>query len=73
MDTALAKDEIHRLPPVLTVVQAAGLLGIGRSNAYQAIKTENWPTRVLRIGRCIRIPTADVLRLLGIEADGDNA
>jgi hypothetical protein len=26
---------------------------------------------VVRVGRCIRIPTAEVLRLLGIEASGD--
>jgi hypothetical protein len=56
MNTTPAADEIRRLPPVLTVVQAAGLLGIGRSNAYHAVKTDSWPTRVVRVGRCIRIP-----------------
>jgi hypothetical protein len=33
MNATLAADEIRRLPPVLTVVQAAALLGIGRSSA----------------------------------------
>jgi excisionase family DNA binding protein len=61
-----AEDEIRRLPPALTVEQAARLLRIGRSKAYEAVKTGEWPTRVLRVGRCIRIPTADVLRLLGL-------
>ncbi|GAB3435446.1 helix-turn-helix domain-containing protein [Flindersiella endophytica] len=60
------EDEIRRLPPALTVEQAARLLLIGRSKAYQAVKTGEWPTRVLRVGRCIRIPTAEVLRLLGL-------
>jgi predicted DNA-binding transcriptional regulator AlpA len=73
MNVTLAADEIRRLPPVLTVVQAAGLLGIGRSNAYHAVKTDTWPTRVVRVGRCIRIPTAEVLRLLGIETSGDES
>jgi CHAT domain len=41
MNTTLAADEIHRLPPVLTVVQAAALLGIGRSNAYHAVVAED--------------------------------
>jgi excisionase family DNA binding protein len=65
----LAADEIRRLPAALTVVQAASLLGIGRSSAYQAVKSGVWPTRVLRIGRTIRIPSADVLALLGIGTD----
>ena len=41
--------------------------GIGRSSAYQAVRTGEWPTRVVRVGRCIRIPTAEVLRLLGLD------
>lgn len=66
MDVA-SRQDISCLPRVLTVVQAAALLGVGRSSAYQAVKTGEWPTRVLRVGRCIRIPTAEVLRLLGID------
>lgn len=73
MNATLTGDEIRRLPPAITVVQAATLLGIGRSNAYHAVKTQTWPTRVVRIGRCIRIPTAEVLRLLGIETNGDES
>jgi excisionase family DNA binding protein len=65
----LTADEIRLLPPALTVEQAAGLLRIGRSKAYQAVKSGEWPTRVVRVGRCIRIPTADVLRLLGLPSD----
>lgn len=33
------EDEIRRLPPALTVEQAAGLLRIGRSKAYDAVRT----------------------------------
>jgi predicted DNA-binding transcriptional regulator AlpA len=73
MFAVLTTDEIRHLPPVLTVVQAAALLGIGRSNAYHAVKTQTWPTRVVHIGRCIRIPTAEVLRLLGIETSGEDS
>lgn len=69
MGTAFAADEIRRLPAALTVIQAADLLGIGRSSAYQAVKAGTWPTRVLRIGRTIRIPSAEVLALLGIDTD----
>ena len=69
MNAIVAADEIRRLPAALTVVQAARLLGIGRSSAYQAVKSGTWPTRVLRIGRTIRIPSAEVLALLGIGTD----
>jgi hypothetical protein len=49
MNATLAADEIRRLPAALTVVQAARLLGIGRSSAYQAVQAGTWPTRVLRM------------------------
>jgi excisionase family DNA binding protein len=63
------EDELRLLPPALTVEQAARLLRIGRSKAYQAVQSGEWPTRVLRVGRCIRIPTAEVLRLLGLPSE----
>jgi excisionase family DNA binding protein len=69
MNGTLAADEIRRLPAALTVIQAARLLGIGRSSDYQAVKAGTWPTRVLRVGRTIRIPCAEVLALLGIDTD----
>ena len=70
MSTALNADEIRRLPPALTVIQAARLLRIGRSSAYQAVKAGTWPTRIVRVGRSIRIPAAEVLALLGIDTSG---
>jgi excisionase family DNA binding protein len=61
--------EVCQLPPVLTVEQAARLLRIGRSKAYDAVRTGDWPTRIVRVGRCIRTPTAEVLRLLGLPSE----
>jgi conjugative relaxase-like TrwC/TraI family protein len=57
----------EKLPPVLDLPTAAGLLGIGRTAAYQLVKTDQWPTTVIRVGRLIRIPTAPLLALLGID------
>lgn len=54
------------LPAVVDVMTAASMLGIGRTSAYQLIRTGGWPTPVLRLGRVIKIPTADLLELLGI-------
>jgi excisionase family DNA binding protein len=66
MSTTMALAEAGHLPAVLSVGTAAEILGIGRSKAYEAVATGTWPTRVIRIGRCIRIPTADVLALVGL-------
>jgi predicted DNA-binding transcriptional regulator AlpA len=39
MITSITSTELSQLPAVLTVPQAAAVLGIGRSHAYQAVKT----------------------------------
>ncbi|MGH8963383.1 MAG: helix-turn-helix domain-containing protein [Jatrophihabitantaceae bacterium] len=52
------------LPPMLTVPQAARVLGIGRTLAYELVRTHAWPTPVIRAGRLIKIPTAPLLELL---------
>lgn len=52
------------LPPMLTVPQAVRVLGIGRTLAYELVRTDAWPTPVIRAGRLIKIPTAPLLELL---------
>jgi hypothetical protein len=55
---------LDRLPPSVDLMTAAGLLGIGRTCAYGLIRRDEWPTPVIRVGRCIRIPTAPLIELL---------
>jgi predicted DNA-binding transcriptional regulator AlpA len=58
---------LHRaqeLPAMVDVVTAAAVLGIGRTAAYELIRTDAWPTPVLRLGKLIRIPTASLLALI---------
>lgn len=52
------------LPPMLTVPQAAQVLGIGRTLAYELVRTDAWPTPIIRAGKLIKIPTAPLLELL---------
>ncbi len=52
------------LPPMLTVPQAARVLGIGRTLAYELVRTDAWPTPIVRAGKLIKIPTAPLLELL---------
>ena len=47
----------------LTVEEAAALLGIGRTSAYQAVASGQLP--VIRIGRRLLVPRAALERLLG--------
>jgi hypothetical protein len=58
------------LPPVVDVVTAAAILGIGRTAAYELIRTGAWPTPVLRLGKLIRIPTGPLLELIRLPRTG---
>lgn len=62
------------LPPFLRVEQAQELTQLGRSQLYEL--TRRWRETngaegipVVRFGRCLRIPTAALLRLALIESD----
>lgn len=61
------RDDLLALPAVVDLTTAARVLGIGRTCAYELVRTGTWPTPVLRIGRLIRIPTAPLLDLIGVE------
>jgi len=52
------------IPPVLDVPQAARLLGIGRTLAYELVRTNQWPTPVIRMGRLIKIPSGPLIELM---------
>lgn len=64
-DLTLARLVVDGLPPTITVVQAAALLGIGRNAAYRAAATGQLP--VVRLGGRILVLTAPLRRLLGVE------
>ena len=69
---------IEDLPPFLRIEQAQQLTQLGRSQLYE--QTKRWRVTggkegipVVRFGRCLRIPTAALLRLAGIEPSSDDA
>jgi excisionase family DNA binding protein len=66
---AVHEDEVHQLPAVVDLVTAAGVLGIGRTTAYEMVRTGRWPTPVLRLGNRIRVPTAALRTLLSLSTD----
>lgn len=63
------REELAGLPALLDVPQAARVLGIGRSLAYDLVRRGEWPTAVLRVGRLIKIPSGPLLRLVELGDD----
>lgn len=66
MTTTTSVLDLTKLPPTLDLVDAARLLGIGRTLAYEMVRDETWPSPIIRAGRKIRVPSAPLLALLGL-------
>ena len=69
---------VEDLPPFLRIEQAQELTQLGCSQLYE--QTKRWRATggkegipVVRFGRCLRIPTAALLRLAEIEPKQDDA
>ena len=68
--SGLSRAALLALPPTVPLYpDAADILGVGRSTAYEMVRTGEWPTRVLRLGRLIKVPTAELLRYVGVTDD----
>lgn len=50
------------LPPILTVMEMASVLRIGRNAAYQLVKNGN--IQSIRVGRSIRIPRKALMQFV---------
>jgi excisionase family DNA binding protein len=57
--------ELADLPDVLTVSEAAGVLRIGRSAAYDAARRGDLPG-VIRVGRTLRVSRYRLEQMLGL-------
>ena len=62
--------DLHSLPAVLDIMAAARILGIGRTKAYELAQDGQFPCRLLRIGTSYRVPTLELLRVLGAAPTG---
>jgi hypothetical protein len=63
---ALTFQQLHNLPAVIDLTTAARALGIGRTKAYRLVRNGQFPVRVIRVGANYHVPTADLLKVLGI-------
>jgi excisionase family DNA binding protein len=57
------ENQLEELPQVLSVEQAATILGISRGLAYEAARRGELPT--IKLGRRVLVPRAKLLALLG--------
>ena len=57
-------EQVHALGLHTDVATAADILGIGRTTAYELIRRDEFPVRVLRVGSRIRVPVHPLLTLL---------
>ncbi|MBZ9638428.1 helix-turn-helix domain-containing protein [Streptomyces sp. PSKA30] len=64
---AMGLEELLALPATVNVTTAARTLGISRDKAYALIRSESFPVRTLMLGSTIRVPTAELWKLLGVE------
>jgi predicted DNA-binding transcriptional regulator AlpA len=59
--------QILELPSVVDLLTAGRALGLGRTTSYSLAREGAFPCRVIRAGTAYRVPTVELLRLLGME------
>lgn len=59
--------QLHDLPVSIDIPTAGRMLRIGRTRAYAMARAGTFPARVIPVGAGYVVPTAEVLRLLGID------
>lgn len=69
---ALTRAELLALPAAVDLVTAGRALSLGRSKAYELAQRGEFPVRLLRLGNAYRVPTADLLDLLGVRPEDEN-
>jgi excisionase family DNA binding protein len=65
--SALTFAEVFDLPLSVDLRTAARALGVCSQTAYRLIHRGSFPCRVIRLGHQYRIPTASLMRALGVE------
>lgn len=66
MSKGMTLAELLALPLTVDVGTAARALGLSRSTGYELARRDEFPCRLLHVGSCYRVPTAELLRVLGI-------
>ncbi|MYU51302.1 MULTISPECIES: MerR family transcriptional regulator [Streptomyces] len=65
----MTRSDLLALPAAVDLLTAGRALSLGRSKAYELAQRGEFPVRLLRVGNSYRVPTADLLDLLGVRAE----
>ncbi len=63
-------ERVRSLGMTTDLTTAAEVIGIGRTLAYELVKSGDFPVRLLRLGRRVVVPVADLLAYLGTPKRG---
>lgn len=58
---------VRQLGMTTDVETAAAIIGIGRTLAYDLVRTDEFPVRLIRLGRRVVVPVPDLLKFLGAD------
>jgi excisionase family DNA binding protein len=67
MKAGMTLAELLAMPVTVDIATAACALGLGRSTGYELARRGEFPCRVLHVGGTYRVPTAELMRLLGFD------
>lgn len=59
------------MPPTIDVETAGRAFGLGRTTSYQLARDGRFPCKIIEAGHSRRVITADLLRKLEIDPNGD--
>ncbi len=63
----MTEDELRELPVSVDLVTAGRCFGIGRTKAFELAKADEFPCRVIRVGKKYRVPRSAIFEALGLD------
>lgn len=66
----MSLDELMGLPVTMDLPTAGRAFGVGRTKSHELARHDEFPCRVLRVGRFYRVRKADLMHELGLTVDG---
>ncbi|ROO90511.1 helix-turn-helix protein [Actinocorallia herbida] len=61
---SITLDDLGSLPPFIDLMTAAGILGIGRTKAYDLARKGRFPCHVVIIGASYKVSLKELLKLM---------
>ncbi|MEI5008620.1 hypothetical protein RB196_16040 [Streptomyces sp. PmtA] len=68
-ERGMSRKELLGLPASIPLEVGNRALRIGRTTGYALARRGEYPCKVLRLGNCYRVVTADLLRVLDVQPD----